>query len=60
MFHVKICGITTPDDAIMVARAGADAIGLNFYPKSPRSIDQDQARAIVAAVPTRSSKWGYS
>jgi phosphoribosylanthranilate isomerase len=58
VFYVKICGITTPDDAIMVARAGADAIGLNFYPKSPRSIDQEQARAIVAAVPATIVKVG--
>src|SRR3990172_8748481 len=32
MFRVKICGITTPEDAIIAARAGADAVGLNFFP----------------------------
>ena len=51
MFHVKICGVTTPTDARMVAAAGGDAIGLNFVPGSPRLIDVDAARAVVAAVP---------
>ena len=30
LFHVKVCGVTTPADAAMVAAAGADAVGLNF------------------------------
>jgi phosphoribosylanthranilate isomerase len=58
VFHVKICGITTPGDAAMVARAGADAIGLNFYPKSLRFIGEEQARAIVAEVPEQVVKVG--
>jgi phosphoribosylanthranilate isomerase len=49
--RVKICGITTPEDGVMAAREGADAIGLVFYPKSPRYVDRDAARAINAAVP---------
>ena len=48
---VKICGITTPADAEVVAEAGADAIGLNFAPMSRRRIDLDQARAIIDSVP---------
>jgi phosphoribosylanthranilate isomerase len=49
--RVKICGITRPDDAIAAAQAGADAIGLVFYPDSPRYVDIETARAVVAAVP---------
>lgn len=49
--RVKICGITRPADAVAAAEAGADAIGLVFYPPSPRYVDLDTARAIVAATP---------
>lgn len=52
MFHVKICGITTPADAVAVAAAGADAVGLNFVPGSPRRLDRDRGRAVAAAVPS--------
>lgn len=51
LFRVKICGVTTPDDARLVADAGADAIGLNFVSGSPRALDEAQARAVAAAVP---------
>ncbi len=51
MFHVKICGVTTPDDAEMVAAAGADAIGLNFVSGSPRQLGLPQARRVAAAIP---------
>jgi phosphoribosylanthranilate isomerase len=47
---IKICGITTPDDALMCAESGADIIGLNFYTKTPRYIDPDKARRIVEAL----------
>jgi phosphoribosylanthranilate isomerase len=51
LFHVKICGITTPHDAELVAAAGADAVGLNFVAGSPRRLDVAAARAVAAAVP---------
>lgn len=58
MFRVKICGITSVDDACMVVGAGADAIGLNFYPGSKRYCAADAAQKIVAAVPPGVCKVG--
>ncbi len=48
--RVKICGITTIDDAQAAVAAGADAIGLVFYAASPRAVAIEQARAIAYAV----------
>jgi len=50
MFRIKICGITSVEDALAAVDAGADAIGLNFYQKSPRYIDSHYARPIADNV----------
>jgi phosphoribosylanthranilate isomerase len=49
--RIKICGITRIEDAADAVRLGADAIGLVFYPPSPRAISLDQAKAIVKSLP---------
>jgi len=48
--RIKICGITRPEHAAAAAAAGADAIGLVFYPPSPRCVDAARAADIAAAV----------
>ncbi|MCU7837632.1 MAG: phosphoribosylanthranilate isomerase [gamma proteobacterium symbiont of Taylorina sp.] len=51
MTKVKICGITNGIDAQRVCDSGADAIGLVFYPPSPRYVEVEQAKQIVADLP---------
>lgn len=51
MVRIKICGITCIEDALVAAKAGADAIGLVFHAPSPRAVDIDQAARIVRALP---------
>jgi phosphoribosylanthranilate isomerase len=51
MIHVKICGVTTAADARLAAECGASAVGLVFWPGSPRAVTREQARAIVRALP---------
>ena len=50
-FRIKICGVKTPEDAMHVADAGADAVGLNFYEKSKRYVDAPTAKRIVEHLP---------
>jgi phosphoribosylanthranilate isomerase len=49
--RVKICGVTSVDDARTAALLGADAVGLNFHPGSPRCVDDATAAAVLRALP---------
>jgi phosphoribosylanthranilate isomerase len=58
VFDIKICGVTNIQDAQTAVKAGANAIGLNFYRESPRFIDTKTGSAIVNAVPADLLKVG--
>lgn len=49
--RVKVCGIRKPEDALVAAEAGADALGFVFYEPSPRHVTVDQAKAVIAKLP---------
>jgi phosphoribosylanthranilate isomerase len=49
--RIKVCGICSPNDALHAVEAGADAVGMVFYEKSPRNISVEQARNIIKAIP---------
>jgi phosphoribosylanthranilate isomerase len=51
MTRVKVCGIRRVEDALLAAELGAYALGFVFWPSSPRFLDPEDARPIVAAVP---------
>jgi phosphoribosylanthranilate isomerase len=58
VIRVKICGITHPDDAELAVEAGADLIGLNFVPESPRYVDPKLAATIAERVAGRVERVG--
>ena len=55
---IKICGITNAEDAKAAAVRGADAVGFIFWPSSPRFIEPDAARSIVAMLPPSTAAVG--
>ena len=48
--HVKICGLTRPEDALHAENAGADAIGLNFVPGTKRFINLERAKLVLSVI----------
>jgi phosphoribosylanthranilate isomerase len=57
-FLIKICGITTPEDAAAAVAAGADAVGVNLWPRSKRYVDDQAAARVLAAVAPGVLKFG--
>ncbi len=57
-FRIKICGVTSVADALAALDAGADALGLNFHPLSPRCVDPLRGAEIAAAIGDRAAKVG--
>lgn len=55
---IKICGLTRVDEAVACAALGADAIGLVFFPRSPRFVTDEQARSISLALPDKVARVG--
>ncbi len=58
MTWIKICGITNLEDALTAVDAGADALGFVFYEKSPRRVEPERVREIVASLPATIEKVG--
>ena len=57
---IKFCGLTRPQDVAAAAKAGARYVGFVFFPKSPRHVTLDQARALALAVPPGVAKVALS
>lgn len=56
--HIKICGLTRPEDIAVAVEAGVDSLGFNFYPKSPRYLPTELARDLIQAVPSHVRRVG--
>jgi phosphoribosylanthranilate isomerase len=58
MLRIKICGLTTPQDAAAAIEFGADALGFNFFPGSKRYLQVEQSRDWISALPGTAEKVG--
>jgi len=58
MVKVKVCGITNIEDALKAVEFGADILGFNFYPPSPRYLPPERAREILASIPSHVGRVG--
>jgi phosphoribosylanthranilate isomerase len=58
MLRIKICGLTTPQDAAAAIEFGADALGFNFFPGSKRYVQMETAGDWIAALPRHMEKLG--
>jgi phosphoribosylanthranilate isomerase len=56
--RIKICGISTPETAQLLAGLGADAIGFIFHPDSPRDVSPEKVRSIISGLPAFVNKTG--
>jgi phosphoribosylanthranilate isomerase len=56
--RVKVCGVTDPENALAAAEMGADYLGLNFFPRSPRFVEVERALEIADAVRGRAALVG--
>ena len=53
MLRIKICGLTTPQDALAAIECGADALGFNFFPGSKRFVEPGAAGEWIATLPEK-------
>src|SRR3954465_862119 len=56
MLRIKICGLTTPEDAWAAIELGADALGFNFFPGSKRYLEPERASEWIATLPNKVAK----
>lgn len=55
---VKICGLTNLEDTLAAIEFGADLLGFNFYPDSPRFLEIGEAALLFQEIPSSSKGWG--